>query len=103
MTAEIADIPTQYLSFTDVAVEALSEAMAARLNPYNTAPPTPEIIERATAVVNAVLDRAARPFVVLMHGDEGDASRLAKACGKDDGFLSEALRVIELLTHPEMR
>lgn len=101
MVANIADLPTQYLSTTDVAIEALAEAMAARLNPYNTAPPTTEITARATMVVHALLDRAGRPFTVLMHGDEEDAKRLAKACGKGEDFLGEALRVIERLTHPE--
>lgn len=87
----------------EIAIDALALAMAARLNPYNTAAPAPELVERATMIVNAVLDRAARPFIVLTHEDEYDAQCLAEACGKNGDHLSEALRVIERLTHPSAR
>lgn len=97
---DIAALPLKRDSVNDIAIDALACAMAARLNPYNTAEPSPELIERATFVVNALLDRAGRPFVVLTHGDKGDAERLAEACGKNGDYLSEALRVIEQLTHP---
>lgn len=101
--SEIAELAAARDSAASIAIEALACAMAERLNPYNTAPPSAELIERATLIVNATLDRAGRPFVVLMYGDIEDAKRLAEANGKDsEQFFNEALCVIERLTHPSV-
>lgn len=100
---EIAELSTGRDDVNEIAIDALALAMAARLNPYNTAAPAAELTERATMIVHAVLDRAARPFIVLTYGDEIDAKLLAEACGKNGDYLSEALRVIERLTHPLAR
>lgn len=97
---ELTTLVTSQDDVNEIAIDALACAMAARLNPYNTAPPAQELVERAAMIVNAVLDRSARPFIVLTHGNEYDAKCLAEACGKNGDHLSEALRVIERLTHP---
>jgi hypothetical protein len=84
---------------TETAIYALAEAMAYRLDPTDPQSPTREMIARASTIVNATLDIAGRPFVVLLRDCEADAEILAKACGKNgDGHVGEGLRVIEELT-----
>lgn len=59
----------------DRAVEQLAYAMAELVD--EVAPE--DIIARAGLIVDATLDRAGRPFIVLMEGSEIDARALATA------------------------
>jgi hypothetical protein len=89
---------TQEISIADVAVDALAEAMANRLDPLGDAPPTSEITQRASEIVRGVLDLGGRSFAVLVAGSEQDAKRLAVACGKDgDDSLREAFQALDRL------
>ena len=94
MTAE----PTETITPTDWAVQALADAMAYRLDPFADAPPTAEMIERARQVVEGMLDIAGQKVVVMVAGSEQNARRLAQACGRtDDEAVTMALGIIDEL------
>jgi hypothetical protein len=89
---------TQQISIADVAIDALADAMANRLDPLGDTPPTPEITQRASEIVRGVLDLGGRRFAVLVADSEQDAKRLAMACGKNgDDSLREAFAALDRL------
>ena len=81
----------------ETAIYALAEAMAYRADPM-TSQVTDDILKRAQQIVQATLDIAGRPFVVLLRDSEADARRLVVACGKNGEHVGEGLRVIDKLT-----
>lgn len=97
----ISDEPPAQIDIIELAVQALAEAMAWRVDPLNIPAPTADMTQRATDIVSAVTDLGGRKFVVLVCGSEADAKRLAVACGKNGDHISEALRVLDLLAETE--
>lgn len=76
---EIEDIPVPDTDLRELATDALSYAMAQLVG---LASVTPAVAQRAAMIVDAVLDRAGRSFVVLIDGSEIDARALAAAAIK---------------------
>ena len=93
--------PSVQIDITELAVQALAEAMAWRADPLNSPTPTSDMSRRAADIVSAVTDLGGRKFVVLVCGSEADAKRLATACGKNGDHVGEALRVLDLLAETE--
>lgn len=97
----ISEDPPAQINITELASQALAEAMAWRLDPLDTPAPTDDMLKRAAAIVSAVTDLARRKFIVLVCGSEADAKRLAIACGKNGDHIGEAMRVLDILAETE--
>lgn len=97
----VSDEPPAQIDIAELATQALAEAMAWRIDPLNTPPPTTDMLKRSADIVAAVTDLGGRKFVVLVCGSEDDAKRLATACGKNGDHIGEALRVLDLLAETE--
>lgn len=78
-TTTIEEIPVPDTELRDLAADALAFAMA---QVTGLASVTAAVSQRAAMIVDAVLDRAGRAFVVLIEGSEMDARTLATAAIK---------------------
>lgn len=88
----------ELLTHTEVAIHALAEAMANRVDPVRQEGPTSEMFERAAEVVNAILDFAGRAFMVLVVDSRESAVALATACGKSsEDDIAQAMIVLKNL------